>query len=96
MAFTFTTADCQTAASNLTSSASNFGTLIETMGELINSVSNNYQSDASQTIAESFRKVKEVGPQFQEAVNNCAKYLVETVAPAYEKLEATAKSKIEG
>lgn len=96
MAFTFTTADCQAAASSLTSSASNFGTLIETMGDLINSVSGNYQSDASQSITEAFKKVKEVGPAFQDAVNNCAKYLTETVAPAYEKLEATAKSKIEG
>lgn len=94
MAFKFTSADCNTAASELSNSATNIGKYIEEIDTLIQSVANNYQSDASADIVAAFKKVKDNGPAFQDAVNQCAKYLSDTVAPAYEKLEATAKSKI--
>ena len=96
MAFKFTSADCSTAASELNTSASNIGQLIEQFGELIASVQGNYQSDASAQIVEAFNKVKSVGPAFQDAIAQCSKYLTDTVAPAYEKLESSAKSKVEG
>ncbi len=96
MAFKFTSAECATAASELNTSAANIGTLIETFGELIGSVQSNYQSDASAQIVEAFNKVKSVGPAFQDSINQCSKYLTDTVAPAYEKLESSAKSKVEG
>lgn len=96
MAFKFTSQDCNAAANDLNTSASNIGSAIDVLGELINSVSNNYESDASAQIVEAFNAVKKNGPAFQEAVSQCSKYLTDTVAPAYEKLEATAKSKISG
>lgn len=96
MAFKFTSADCNTAATELNTSAANIGQLIEQFGELIGSVQGNYQSDASAQIVAAFNKVKSVGPEFQEAITQCSKYLTDTVAPAYEKLETTAKSKVEG
>lgn len=96
MAFKFTSADCSTAANELNSSATNIGQYIERLGELIASVQGNYQSDASEQIASAFNKVKSVGPAFQDAISQCSKYLTDTVAPAYEKLESSAKSKVEG
>jgi len=96
MAFKFTTADCNTAASELNTSANNIGQLLDRFGELIASVQGNYQSDASAQIAEAFNKVKQAGPAFQDAITNCSKYLTDTVAPAYEKLESSAKNKVEG
>lgn len=94
MAFTFTSADCKTAASSLNDSVTHVGDMIARLESLIQSVGNNYQSEASTDIINSFNKVKEHGPEFQQAVSLCSKYLVETVAPAYEKLESTAQSKI--
>ena len=73
-----------------------FVNLIDTFGDLIGSVQSNYQSDASAQIVEAFNKVKAAGPAFQDAINQCSKYLTDTVAPAYEKLESSAKSKVEG
>jgi hypothetical protein len=96
MAFKFTGAECATAANELTTSATNIGSLIDTFGDLIGSVQSNYQSDASAQIVEAFNKVKAAGPAFQDSINQCSKYLTDTVAPAYEKLEASAKSKVEG
>ena len=96
MAFKFTSADCNTAAGELNTSASNIGQLIEQFGELIGSVQSNYQSDASAQIVAAFNKVKSVGPAFQDSINQCSKYLTDTVAPAYEKLESSAKSKVDG
>ena len=96
MAFKFTTADCTTAANELNTSASNIGQLIDQFSELIGSVQGNYQSDASAQIVEAFNKVIEAGPAFQDSIRQCSKYLTDTVAPAYEKLESSAKSKVEG
>ena len=96
MAFKFTSGECNTAASSLNNSASKIGELLEEFGNLISSVSDNYQSDASSQIAEAFNSIKARGPEFQQAISDWARYLTDTVAPAYEKLEATAKSKVEG
>lgn len=95
MAFKFTSSECYTAAQNLNTSAEKIGVLIEDFGNLIGSVAENYQSDASTQITAAFNKVKASAPEFQEAIASCANYLTNTVAPSYEKLEATAKSKIE-
>lgn len=94
MAFKFTSSECYTASSQLSNSSAKIGELLETFGNLINSVANNYQSDASREIVEAFNKVKSNGPAFQQAIADCANYLNNEVAPAYEKLEQTAKSKI--
>lgn len=96
MAFKFTSSDCNRAAADLNNSSNKIGSLIDTFGTLISSVQGNYQSDASAEIVAAFNKVKQAGPAFQEAVMQCSKYLTDTVAPAYEKLESSAKSKVEG
>lgn len=96
MAFKFTSGECNLAASNLNTSASKIGELLSEFENLINSVSENYHSEASSQIAEAFNSVKAKGPEFQQAISDCAKYLTDTVAPAYERLETTAKSKVTG
>lgn len=95
MAFKFTSSDCYTAAEQLNNSSAKIGELLENFGNLINSVANNYQSDASTQIVEAFNKVKNNGPAFQQAIMDCSNYLTNEVAPSYERLESTAKSKIE-
>ncbi len=95
MAFKFTSGECNLAASSLQNSASKVGELLEEFGDLINSVSDNYHSDASNQIVDAFNNIKSRGPAFEQAITDCAKYLTDTVAPAYEKLETTAKSKVE-
>lgn len=96
MAFKFTSAECATAAEELNTSSERIGELIEEFNTLIDSVRNNYRSDASEKIVEAFNKIKQSGPAFQQSVADCSRYLTDTVAPAYEKLEKTAQSKVEG
>ena len=94
MALTFTSEGARKAAADLSNSAKNIESMLVTFEELINSVNQNYQSEASQTVVESFNKVKEKGPEFQEAITACARYLSETVAPAYEKVEKSAEDTV--
>ena len=94
MAFKFTSSDCNSAANEMMNSSQNIGSMFDDLGRVINSVAGNYQSDASNQITEAFNKAKGKLPAFQDAVRDCSKYLTETVAPAYEKLEATAKAKV--
>lgn len=96
MALKFTSTECNSASESLKQSAAAIDRLLEEFEELIGSVSGNYESDASSKISEAFKTVKAKGPEFREAVEDCAKYLVNEVAPAYEKLEATAQQKVEG
>ena len=96
MAFTFTSEGARKAASDLDTSARNIEDMLATFERLITSINQNYQSEPSQEIVDSFNKVKNKGPEFQQAVSACSHYLSDTVAPAYEKVESTAQSKVEG
>lgn len=95
MAFKFTSNECDIAANQLRASTNRIEQIVSDFETEIESVNQNYQSESATAIVASINKVKGVIPTFREAVEDCAKYLQETVKPAYEKLEATAKQKIE-
>ncbi len=95
MAFTFTSAGARKGAEELLESAKKIEEMLTQFEELIGRVNSNYQSEASREIVDSFNRVKDKGPDFQRAVEACSKYLSDTVAPAYEKVESTAQSKVE-
>ena len=94
MAFTFTSKGAKQAAADLLTSAGKIEEMLGTFEELIGSVTQNYVSEASEEIIESFNKVKSKGPEFQEAVAKCSKYLSDVVAPSYEEVESKAESKV--
>ena len=94
MAFTFTSEGARQAAADLMESAGKIEEMLTTFQELINSINQNYQSEASQEIIDSFTKVRNKGPEFQQAVTELSKYLSDTVAPEYERVESTAASKV--
>ena len=96
MGLSFSKEGCATAAASLRSSAAQIEQLFNTFEELIAAVNSNYQSGSATEIVDSFNKAKDIVPDFKEAVENCAKYLTDVVAPAYEKIEKTVDSKVEG
>ena len=87
---------CIKAASDLTTSADRVTTLIDELETLMGSISTNYVSDSSTEIINKLKGVKEKGPEFAQAVKDCANYLRDTVAPSYQKLEKTAAEKVQG
>ncbi len=78
------------AAESLKASADKINSFLDDFEELIQQVRNNYASDTSEKVQASFNRVKEHGPEFKAAVDECSKYLSETVAPSYEKVENNA------
>ncbi len=94
MALTFTSEGARKAAGALSTSAKNIENMIGIFEELIGKVNSIYESEASAAVIESFNKVKDKGPEFQEAISACSKYLSETVAPAYEKVEKNAEETV--
>lgn len=78
------------AAESLKKSANKIDGLLGDFEDLIQQVSNNYASETSTKVQNSFNKVKENGPEFKKAIDECSKYLSETVAPSYEKVENDA------
>ena len=81
--------DIYAAADSLQKSANHINTLLNEFEDLIHQVGSNYQSDSSTRVQTSFNKVKDNGPAFKQAVEDCSKYLSETVAPNYETVEKT-------
>ena len=96
MAFKVTSEECTSAAQSLENSAKKIEELVNTFDEELQSVQLNYESQASSDIAESYNKVKEFIPEFKAAISECSKYLINTVAPAYQKVEQDAQSKVNG
>ena len=95
MAMTFSSQGCKVAANDLTKSANTLDTLLNSdLTGVINRVKNVYDSETASELYAAFDKMKAKFPDFIKSVNDCSNYLSNTVAPAYEKVEATASSKI--
>lgn len=95
MAMTFSSQGCRTAANDLTKSANAIdGLLNNDFTGVINKVKNAYDSETAQELYAAFDQMKAKFPDFIKSVTDCSNYLSNTVAPAYEKIESTASSKI--
>ena len=95
MAMTFSSTGCKTAASQLASAASTIDTLLNTdLTNVMDRVKSAYDSETASELYAAFDKMKAKFPDFIKSVNDCSNYLSNTVAPAYEKVESTASSKI--
>ena len=96
MAMTFSSKGCIDAANQLRNSAKNLDRILNTdLTTTINSTKEVYRSETADELYAFFDKMKAKFPDFIQAINSCSNYLSNTVAPAYEKLEATATSKIQ-
>lgn len=95
MAVTFSSAGCIEAANELKNIASKIDTILNNdLTGAIGRVKGAYQSASAEELYAAFEKVKAKFPEFVEAVNACANYLNDRVAPAYVKLESTVASKL--
>ena len=95
MAMTFSSQGCRAAASDLTKSANTLDSLLNSdLTGVINKVKTVYDSETASELYAAFDKMKAKFPDFIQSVTDCSNYLSNTVAPAYEKVEATASSKI--
>ena len=95
MAMTFSSQGCRAAASDLTKAANSLNTILNSdLTGVISKVKNVYDSETADELYAAFDKMKAKFPDFIKSVTNCSKYLNDTVAPAYEKVESTASSKI--
>ena len=95
MAMTFSSQGCRQAASDLTKSANTLDSLLNSdLTGIIGKVKNAYSSETASELYAAFDKMKAKFPDFIKSVTDCSNYLTNTVAPAYEKVESTASSKI--
>ncbi len=95
MAMTFSSQGCKQAANDLLQNAKELDRILNTdLDSEINKVRNAYESETATEIYNAYAKMKNSFPDFIDSVTNCSKYLSETVAPAYEKIESTAASKL--
>ncbi len=95
MAMTFSSQGCRAAAAELTKSANTLDSLLNSdLTGVINKVKTVYDSETASELYAAFDKMKAKFPDFIKSVTDCSNYLANTVAPAYEKVEATASSKI--
>lgn len=95
MAMTFSSQGCRAAATDLTKSANALDSLLNSdLTGVINKVKNVYDSETASELYAAFDKMKAKFPDFIKSVTDCSNYLSNTVAPAYEKVESTASSKI--
>ena len=95
MAMTFSSQGCRAAANDLTKAANSLNTILNSdLTGVIAKVKNVYDSETADELYAEFDKMKARFPDFIKSVTNCSKYLNDTVAPAYEKVESTASSKI--
>lgn len=96
MAMTFSSAGCTSAANDLTASSKKLDTILNNnLTSILNNTKNIYSSETAEELYAAFAKMKERFPDFIDAINSCAKYLNEVVAPAYAELEAKAAEKIQ-
>lgn len=95
MAMTFSAQGCRQAASDLTESSNHIDSILNSeLSNIIDKVKNIYDSNTASELYAAFDRLKQKFPMFIEAITDCSKYLTDTVAPAYEKIETTAESKI--
>ena len=95
MAMTFSSQGCRAAANDLTKSAKTLDSLLNSdLTGIINNVKKVYSSETADELYAAFDKMKAKFPDFIKSVTDCSNYLSKTVAPAYEKVEKTASSKI--
>ncbi len=95
MAMTFSSKGCRDAASSLTKSANTLDSLLNgTLTSAISKAKTIYESETASELYAAFDKLKAKFPDFIKSVTDCSNYLTVRVAPAYEKLEQTASSKI--
>ena len=95
MAMTFSSQGCRQAASDLSKSAGVLDTILNTdLNAIIGRVKSAYDSETARELYAAYDKMKAKFPDFINAIKECSDYLTNTVAPAYEKVEATASSKI--
>ena len=95
MAMTFSSEGCRSAANELTKSANTIDALLNSdLTGVINKVKSVYDSETASELYAAFDKMKAKFPDFIKSVSDCSNYLSNTVAPAYEKVETTASSKI--
>lgn len=95
MAMTFSSQGCRAAANDLNKAANTLDTLLNNdLTGVINKVKNVYESETASELYAAFDKMKAKFPDFIKSVTDCSNYLSNTVAPAYEKVESTASSKI--
>ena len=91
----FNSQGCRTAANDLTKSAERLDTLLNSeLDHIVTTLKQSYQSDTADKLYEAYEKMKSKFPEFVKSVADCSNYLNNTVAPAYEKIESTAASKI--
>ena len=95
MAMTFSSQGCRSAAAELKQSATTLETILNTdLTAIITNVKKVYTSETASELYAAFDKMKAKFPDFIKSVTDCSNYLNNTVAPAYEKVEKTASSKI--
>lgn len=95
MAMTFSSQGCRAAANELNKSATNLDTILNSeLAGIINKLKTVYDSETASELYATFDRMKAKFPDFIKSVTNCSNYLSNTVAPAYEKVEATASTKI--
>lgn len=95
MALTFNSQGCKNAANDLNKSANVISSMLyDELNSAITKLKSVYQSEAANELYSLHDKMKREFPEMLQAVSSCANYLENTVAPAYEKVEANAKEKI--
>jgi len=87
MALQYTTEGLSSAAENLVVSAKKINELTTSFDEVSTFIRNNYSSDDAAKLISAFDKVNGKGPDFEAAVSEFAKYITDTVIPAYSKVE---------
>ena len=91
----FNSQRCRDLFNKLNNSKNKLNDLFE--GELEAAIKNamaSYESETAQEIFASFNELKAKLPTFLDKINNCAIYLPDVVAPAYEEAERKAASKL--
>ena len=93
MALTFSSNGCRTAAQELDTAKTKLSNILnDDLTGIMGNVKKAYQSEGAEDIYKAFEQVKAKFPEFIKSVEDCSKYLKETVGPAYEKLEQKISS----
>ena len=82
------------ASQNLKTSATKLESIFKELEAAVDKAEQVYQSETATQLYTTFDKIKAQFPDFLDCVNNCSRYLSDTVAPAYQRLENEAASKV--
>ena len=94
MALKYNSQGMQEAATSLTNSAKKLQDIFKALEDDVKKAKQYYESDTATELYATFDKIKAQFPDFVDCVNNCSRYLSDTVAPAYQRLENEAASKV--